>query len=238
MDARLLAAACALTLVPALGGCLQDVGTQSIGPVADLQATPREAWAGEPVTLDGRGSGASGGDAIVLWRFDFGDGSQAEVRSHDEAVLEHAYDEPGRYVVTLTVETEEGAGREAASDSVTLGVGERIQVAGVVAEDPAGLGSADNASVSFEAGDDSTAFAVDLDVNGSALDESKVRVEVLDPAGTVLDDATATIGPGDSERIALDGLLGRSGRHEVRVSALQGSAQVHGEVQVLYAPRA
>jgi PKD repeat protein len=54
----------------------------------------------EPVTLYGS---ATGGKAPYFYSWDFGDGTSTQFSSAGAATIQHKYDEPGTYIVTLTV---------------------------------------------------------------------------------------------------------------------------------------
>jgi large repetitive protein len=70
-------------------------------PVARIMA-PSEVAAGSVITLDASPSSTASG-RIASWTWDFGDGTTGE-----GATVEHAYEKPGAYLVTLTINTERG----------------------------------------------------------------------------------------------------------------------------------
>ncbi|HYS03627.1 MAG TPA: PKD domain-containing protein [Candidatus Dormibacteraeota bacterium] len=70
-------------------------------PVAVLQATPNTGCAPLSVTFDGSQSYDPDGDAIVSYRFDFGDGSAPVTQSSPTTT--HAYGTAGDYSATLQV---------------------------------------------------------------------------------------------------------------------------------------
>jgi PKD repeat protein len=54
----------------------------------------------EPVTLYGS---ATGGNPPYFYSWDFGDGTSTQYSSSGAAIIQHKYDEPGTYIVTLSV---------------------------------------------------------------------------------------------------------------------------------------
>jgi PKD repeat protein len=69
-------------------------------PTAQING-PTQGQTGQPLTFDGGAS--SGENAIVNYRWDFGDGTRAE-----GVQVEKVYDEPGSYNVALTVTDDQG----------------------------------------------------------------------------------------------------------------------------------
>ena len=73
--------------------------TENQPPVADAQARPTEASAGDPITFDGSGSTDDRQPASELsYAWDFGDGETTSGQT-----VQHAYSAPGPYTATLTV---------------------------------------------------------------------------------------------------------------------------------------
>jgi len=72
-----------------------------LGPYAHLKSTPTEAKSKEPVTFDASKSMDCNGDPVKKYVFDFGDGTKP-VTSF-KPVVEHPYQRPGTYPVTLEV---------------------------------------------------------------------------------------------------------------------------------------
>ena len=70
-------------------------------PYAALQSTPPDAKVKEPVKFDASRSVDMDGDPCKTFVFDFGDKSPPV--TSDKPVVNHAYDEPGTYPVTVTV---------------------------------------------------------------------------------------------------------------------------------------
>ena len=66
------------------------------------------------VVFDGSGSSDTDGN-IVAWRWDFGDGREAQ-----GPIVSYAYPSPGRYEVTLTVVDDSGLANDRATDSVEV----------------------------------------------------------------------------------------------------------------------
>lgn len=89
-------------LVFALAGCLPI-------PVIDVDSTTLEA--GESFTVDGSGTVVSNlpeGTVVSSYAWDFGDGEKGQ-----GAQVDHVYDEPGEYTITLTVTDSAGRVAEA-----------------------------------------------------------------------------------------------------------------------------
>ncbi|QLG64315.1 PKD domain-containing protein [Halorarum salinum] len=128
---------------------------------ADIDA-PGTPAAGEEVTFDA--SGSTPEDRIVEYRWDLGDGTNATGESVD-----HAYDEPGNYTVSLTVEDAAG---ETNSTSTEVTVTEATN-----APPTASLSVPPNATVNE---------SVQLDAGGSTDDEGIVEYRWdFDDDGTV-----------------------------------------------------
>jgi PKD repeat protein len=89
-------------LALALAGCLPI-------PVIDVDPTTPEA--GESFTVDGSGTVVSNvpeGTVVASYAWDFGDGEKGQ-----GAQVDHVYDEPGEYTITLTVTDSAGRVAEA-----------------------------------------------------------------------------------------------------------------------------
>lgn len=122
-------------------------GATNAAPDAELTAFPAEVRPGQPVTLDGSGSGDTDG-RVVSWRFDPGDGTAALVTA--EPTVDHAYAATGTYLVRLVVTDDRGATAEAA---VTIHVADLPPPPECLADDgcPAGDRCLDGRCVEAEA---------------------------------------------------------------------------------------
>lgn len=72
------------------------------------------ACPGDTVSFDASGSSDADG-LLSTWRWDFGDGTSAEGQT-----IEHAFETPGTYEVSLTVEDDSGATCNAATDTMQV----------------------------------------------------------------------------------------------------------------------
>jgi len=95
-----------------------SINIENATPTASLFATPTEGAA--PLQVVFSSAGSSDAEGAITEEYDFGDGS----RGGPGATVRHTYHDPGSYTVTLIVRDEEG---QAATDTVTISVGERPQ---------------------------------------------------------------------------------------------------------------
>ncbi|MDO9250615.1 MAG: PKD domain-containing protein [Hydrogenophaga sp.] len=97
-----------------LAGCL---------PIPVIDIDPATLEAGESFTVDGSGtvvSNVPAGTVVASYAWDFGDGKKGQ-----GAQVDHVYDEPGEYTITLTVT--DSAGRVAeAEQPVTVKPASRV----------------------------------------------------------------------------------------------------------------
>jgi PKD repeat protein len=97
-----------------LAGCL---------PIPVIDIDPATLDAGESFTVDGSGtvvSNVPAGTVVASYAWDFGDGEKGQ-----GAQVDHVYDEPGEYTITLTVT--DSAGRVAeAEQPVTVKPASRV----------------------------------------------------------------------------------------------------------------
>jgi PKD repeat protein len=97
-----------------LAGCL---------PIPVIDIDPATLDAGESFTVDGSGtvvSNVPAGTVVASYAWDFGDGKKGQ-----GAQVDHVYDEPGEYTITLTVT--DSAGRVAeAEQPVTVKPASRV----------------------------------------------------------------------------------------------------------------
>ena len=77
---------------------------------------------GQPVTFDGSES-QPGSNPIDTYTWDFGDGNTGS-----GAVVEHVYNAPGTYNVTLTVTDTAGFGNVGGPVQITIGEGNQPEV--------------------------------------------------------------------------------------------------------------
>lgn len=229
----------ALAFLP-LAGCAGGFGGDPTGPMADLEASSDEPWAGEPVTFDGQASKAPGDDKIVTWRFDFGDGITFEADNEDEARVQHVYAESGVYTVTLTVESAEDADdqdRERDSTSMKLGVGDRMPVQAALVNDPLDIDAGSNETLPIVVKEDATTFDLNLTVtSATGFGSSRAVITLVDPSGTELASKDVSVDAGESEEIDLSGPLVRTGTHELRMVAESGAVDIVGTIEIRYDP--
>jgi PKD repeat protein len=97
-----------------LAGCL---------PIPVIDIDPAALVVGESFTVDGSGtvvSNVPAGTVVASYAWDFGDGEKGQ-----GAQVDHVYDEPGKYTITLTVT--DSAGRVAeAEQPVTVKPASRV----------------------------------------------------------------------------------------------------------------
>jgi PKD repeat protein len=97
-----------------LAGCL---------PIPVIDIDPAALVVGESFTVDGSGtvvSNVPAGTVVASYAWDFGDGKKGQ-----GAQVDHVYDEPGEYTITLTVT--DSAGRVAeAEQPVTVKPASRV----------------------------------------------------------------------------------------------------------------
>jgi len=82
--------------------------------VADFRADRTRVTRGETVTFTDMSQVAVSGESIVQWEWDFGDGTDPLVVTDGATPVQHAYDLPGNYTVSLTITTNTGAADTAA----------------------------------------------------------------------------------------------------------------------------
>ena len=105
----------------------------NVGPTAQLQC-PAGGKVGDTLAFSGTASSDPDG-VLVLYAFDFGDGSAASGAS---ASAQHAYTDPGSYVVTLVVTDDDGAtGQTTCTVPIESVAGNKPPVAVLACPDPA-----------------------------------------------------------------------------------------------------
>jgi PKD repeat protein len=123
-------------------------------PIAELEA-PTSAQPGETVRFDSVGSADENG-AVTERIWDFGHGGDPV----EGAEVEHAFEEPGDYKVTLTVLDNEG---EPASKSTTITVADTIAPQTTIGSGPKDFVRSDEASFSFSSSEAGSSFECRLD---------------------------------------------------------------------------
>jgi PKD repeat protein len=168
-------------------------------PVARIDG-PSSVAVGAPASFDASASSGATG-RIVSWRWDFGDGNAAE-----GPVVEHAYREPGAYVIRLSIQTDASAaacdaaevkhqvvanaqpGAEAGADRL-VGVGEEVLFDGSASADPDGS----IAAWSWDFGDGSSAQGVNARHRFREPGRYEVRLTVADETDLPNNAATDTL---------------------------------------------
>jgi PKD repeat protein len=130
-------------------------------PVAVLGADKTAGFAPLAVTFDGAGSSdPDGGDSVVSYTFDFGDGSDPVTRVGASSV-QHVYPTPGSYTATLVVQDSHGAASPPAALAIDVGPVNHAPIARAAADKLSGNAPI---QVAFDAGASS-------DADGDALVE-------------------------------------------------------------------
>jgi PKD repeat protein len=238
-------AAALVLLVVGLAGCsgLDDSGAETAGrnrtPTAMLDVNDDNAWTGDQLTFDASGSSDPDGE-LVMYRFDFGDETTAEVTDvgEDDPTVRHAYLRGGEYVVTLTV-TDDGGNETGAltdTDTVRVTVNEEVPIADVIVQEgPVNETPTDEHEVPFDVNQGANEFQLEVDVtNNQPLASSEITVEVLGPDNETIDSETVTVSDDETETVTMDGLLTEGGTHYVRFTADSGGAAIDGSLEVLY----
>jgi PKD repeat protein len=83
------------------------VSIRVIGPTAPeatFTVTPTSPAEDQAATFDASGSTIGAGGTIERYTWNFGDGTPTETRDEDQPTIQHTFDLPGSYTVTLTIE--------------------------------------------------------------------------------------------------------------------------------------
>jgi len=173
--------------------------TVNAPPVAEA-GEARSAAVGEPVTLGGGASYDVDG-AVTAHAWDLGDGTRL-----DGVTVTHAYERPGVYTATLTVEDDSGVANAAASDTVTVAVNAPPAPAATGPDRPIGVGEiarldagasadADGAILSWawDFGDGAAGEGPEVQYAWAAPGVYPVTLTVTDDSATASAVATTTI---------------------------------------------
>lgn len=112
---RRILLSCAFGCLVVLTSCFhQQQPPPEEHPVAQFSYTPATPKPGEEVIFDGSASSAPAGATIVSYRWDFGDGANA-----DGMIVTHTYSQVGSYTVRLTV-TDDQNRQATAEQTITV----------------------------------------------------------------------------------------------------------------------
>lgn len=224
-----------------LAGCVGTLdldGDDNKAPVARLTADVQQTWTGEPVTFDLSGSYDPDG-RIRHYLLDLGDGTTQEFGPEDDLEVTHTYTRGAAYEVRLTVtdDGQDGSGSATDDKAIALAINERTGVQGQVVKTGNLTGNlSEEQDVFFGVSPDPVAYAIDLNVtNLLAIGASEVEITVLDPVGAQLAQRTLSLASGETQMVHIEGNLTQAGQHALHLKALQGGADVEGDVSVLYA---
>lgn len=232
----------AVALAALLSGCAGLPGSAgddgNRAPVARLDADRTTGWAGDEFTFDAQSSDDPDGE-VAEWRFDFGDGTRANVTDEDAARVTHAYARGGEYRVTVTVVddgTGDGLGEETDEASVAVAVDERVPVAATVVR--TGLPNVTQGSsmaVPFDVRDGADRAVANLTLqNTLATGTSEVRVILRGAGGEALRDEAFTLSAGETRDVDVAADLDETGAHALELVAVAGAVRATGDQQVLY----
>lgn len=106
---------------PRSNGAGTDIGADEFtnhAPVLTLAVTPGEPKTSEIVTATGTATDKEGGDDILGYSVDWGDGTKRDSTASN--VIQHVYEKPGTYTVTMVTADKSFAFSEAKTQTVTL----------------------------------------------------------------------------------------------------------------------
>lgn len=235
----------ALLAFTSIAGCLARIGSEegpeNRAPRAELTASEEEAWNGDRIEFDARGSHDPDG-SIERWEFDFGDGTPRQsVTREEDARMNHSFVRGGEYAVTLTVfdDGDEQGGALTDTASVMVAVNERVPVAqAVLYAPPPGTGNESPTAKfnqTFEVREAADDVEVELVVdNALPVGSSEVTVRLLDANGVQLDERNVTVDGDGNETLELDAATEDAGLYTLEVESTSGGASTRGEIRVLY----
>lgn len=154
-----------------ISGTTPGPGGSNKAPVPSLIISPTEGFAGEEFTMDARGSRDPDNDPIV-YRFNFGDGEITDFTS--TAIVTHSYDEPGNYVVRLTVRDDQNASVDLTGTVHVLGADDNQAPVALIATGPR-VGAAPvtlsfDGSISYDPDGDPIAYDWSFFLDGEPYD--------------------------------------------------------------------
>ncbi len=106
---------------PRLNGSATDIGADEFtnhAPTLTLSVLPASPRTGEKVTASGKATDPEGASDIKGYATNWGDGSRTDITTH--GVVEHVYDKPGTYIVTMISGDQSGALSAAVQQQVTV----------------------------------------------------------------------------------------------------------------------
>jgi PKD repeat protein len=222
----------------AIAGCIGmgDNGFGEPAVEAVLQVDRTERWSGEPFTFDGRGSTAAE-NATLLWRFELGDGTTYETDNHTRAIVHHAYETGGVYLVNLTViaTTDDGTNHTStATTQVAVHAryedGEEVLAAAPVPGAPI---AASEKRFAVESG--ASAWEVDVHLASSQpLLENEVVVRVIGADNETITEERVTLGPEDDTIVRFQEMAPMIGTHQLNITVENGSVTLQTSVRVYY----
>lgn len=210
-------------VISAGAGCAEfaygrAAGGENQAPVADAQARPTTAAAGEPITFDGSGSSDDRQAPSELdYAWDFGDGETGSGQS-----LQHAYAAAGEYAATLTVTDADGL---TDTDTVTVTVtgDPDLVVSGITTVQ--NTGNPDGKGKQPREGDKVIVRATITNEGTAAAGATTTSFELDGTAITGSPVATAPIPAGGAVEVDLDwDTRGVKGDHVITVAADAGNS--------------
>ncbi|KAA0002972.1 MAG: PKD domain-containing protein [Thermoplasmata archaeon] len=82
----------------------KEIVVENVGPIADFTYDPEKPRAKKTVTFSDLSIDEDG--SVAAWYWDFGDGTTGDGKGK---IITHVYEKKGKYIVTLTIEDDDGA---------------------------------------------------------------------------------------------------------------------------------